>query len=156
MYKKLKAIYRTLNLQTAPCPRYRFSQFFLVTLCRGGFCHYGVIYTISVLVRRFVARRGRDGRFGRAGANEERIGDDLWGACRCWRNNIIVNFAIAALLKYRGARVHRANARIMGAARVYLRSSSLGWNRIFSRVDIPIHTKGERGGGGGSEERLKK
>lgn len=36
------------------------------------------------------------------GANEERIGDDLWGACRCWRNNIIVNFAIAALLKYRG------------------------------------------------------
>lgn len=33
----------------------------------------------------------------REGANEERIGDDLWGACRCRRNNIIVNFAIAAL-----------------------------------------------------------
>lgn len=47
--------------------------------------------------------------------------------------NIIVNFAIAALLKCAGRWVHRANARIMGVARVYLRlSSSAGESYIFA------------------------
>lgn len=78
-------------------------------------------------------RRPTNRRSGGEGTNEERIGDDLWGACRCRRNNIIVNFAIAALLKCAGRWVHRANARIMGVARVYLRlSSSAGESYIFA------------------------
>jgi len=36
------------------------------------------------------------------GPNEERIENDLWGVCRCWRNNIIVNFADCGIVRVQG------------------------------------------------------
>lgn len=79
------------------------------------------------------------------GRNEERIeNDDLWGVCRCWSNNIIVNFADCGIVGVQGGEFieqHGANARIM-RGRLHLFTPVFVVVH-FQRADIPI-LEGER------------
>lgn len=76
--------------------------------------------------------------------NEERIENDLWGVCRCWRNNIIVNFADCGIVRVQGGGLieqHGANARIMrGSLHLF---TPVFVVVHFQRADIPI-LEGER------------
>jgi len=82
-------------------------------------------------------RRPTNGRYWGERANEERIGNDLWGACRCWHNNIIVNFAIAALLKCREVGPSSKRANNGGGSGLFAPpSSSAGGSYIFARQTL--------------------
>lgn len=76
------------------------------------------------------------------GPNEKRIEDDLWGACRCWRNNIIVNFAdcgIVGVYWEVGPSSKRANNE--GVVCVYSRSSLSSY--IFSEQTSRYTERGD-------------
>lgn len=77
------------------------------------------------------------------GTNEKRIGDDLWGACRCRRNNIIVNFAIAALLKCWEVGPSSKRANNGGGSRLFapvFRRCRI----VYSREQTTRYTEGRR------------
>lgn len=102
--------------------------------------------TVSVFLCTF--RVVRASTIGVEGPNEERIESDLWGACRCWRNNIIVNFADCGIVRvYRevGSSSKRANNEGARIACIYSRSS---WFfvvvRTFSASGHPDTRRGAR------------
>lgn len=89
------------------------------------------------------------------GLNEKRIEDDLWGACKCWRNNIIVNFAdcgIVGVHREVGPSSKRANNE--GVVCVYSRSSLSSY--IFSEQTSRYTERGDARRGAQNDSKNEK